>query len=110
MEYDSLPEKPDETRRPNLYTPLPLYDPLLLDRKWAALEAAHGKDMTSRARQWAALVYKDCDWRAVEQFIGLEQRYGREKIEKAASIISMKAADNPHRSVGYFVGTVMNLP
>jgi phosphatidylserine/phosphatidylglycerophosphate/cardiolipin synthase-like enzyme len=58
----------------------------------------------------AALVYKDADFRAVEQFIGLEERYGREKVGKAASIIAKKAADNPHRSVGYFVGTVMSLP
>jgi hypothetical protein len=109
VEYDSLPEKPDH-RRPNIYTPLAFYDPLLLDKKWAALEVAYGKEKTGRARQWAALVYKDCDFRAVEQFIGLEQRYGREKVEKAASIISLKAADNPRRSVGYFVGTVESLP
>jgi hypothetical protein len=109
VEYDSLPQKPDH-RRPNIYTPLPLYDPLLLDRKWAELEAAHGKEKTGRARQCAALVLKDCDWRAVEQFIGLEERYGREKVRKAASIIGLKAVDNPHRSVGYFVGTVMSLP
>jgi hypothetical protein len=109
VEYDSLPEKP-EHRRPSIYTPLPLYDPLVLEKKWAELEADFGRDMVGRARQYAALVYKDADFRAVEQFIGLEKRYGREKIEKAASIISKKAADNPHRSVGYFVGTVMSLP
>jgi hypothetical protein len=109
VEYDSLPQKPDH-RRPNIYTPLPLYDPLLLDRKWAELEAAHGKEKTGRARQCAALVLKDCDWRAVKQFIGLEDRYGREKVGKAASIIGLKAVDNPHRSVGYFVGTVKSLP
>ena len=48
--------------------------------------------------------------RVVEQFTGLERKYGRDKIEKAAAIISKKAVDNPHRSVGYFVGTVMSLP
>jgi hypothetical protein len=88
---------------------MPLYDPLLLDRKWAELETRFGKDMVGRARNCVALVYKDCDFRAVEQFIELEKRFGREKIEKAAAIIGKKAADNPHRSVGYFVGTVMNL-
>ena len=108
--YDSLPEKPDGTRRPSIYTPLPFYDPLLLEKKWAELDTTYGTEKTNRARQWAALVFKDCDWRAVEQFIALENRYGLEKVEKAASIISKKAVDNPNRTVGYFVGIVMSLP
>jgi cardiolipin synthase len=110
VDYDSLPEKSVVARRPSIYTPLTLYDPLLLDKKWAELETRYGKEITARGRACAALVLKDCDWRAVEQFIMLEQKYGRERIEKAASIIRLKAVDNPHRSVGYFVGTVSNLP
>jgi hypothetical protein len=54
-------------------------------------------------------VYKDCDWRAVEQFIGLERTYGRAKVEQAKSIIAQKSPDNPKRTVGYFIGTVKNL-
>ena len=46
----------------------------------------------------------------VEQFIVLEKRYGREKVEKAAAIIMLKAIDNPLRSFGYFVGTILSLP
>ena len=109
VEYDSLPEKP-EHRRPSIYTPLEFYDPIVLDKKWRDLEAAYGKEQTARARQYAALVCKDCDWRAVEQFIVLEKRYGREKVEKAAAIIMLKAIDNPLRSFGYFVGTILSLP
>jgi hypothetical protein len=110
VDYDSLPEKSVVARRPSIYSPLPIYDPLILDKKWAELEARYGKDMVSRARNCAALVLKDCDWRAVEQFIGLEKKYGKEKIEKAASIIKLKAVDNPHRSVGYFTGIITSLP
>jgi hypothetical protein len=32
------------------------------------------------------------------------------EVEKAAAIIRLKAVDNPLRSFGYFVGTVMTLP
>ncbi len=110
VEFDSLAEEPNDSRKPNIYTPLAFYNPLLLNKKWAELEIEFGMEKTNRARQWAALVYKDCDWRAVEHFIRLEQRYGLEKLEKAAAIIAKKAADNPRRCVGYFINTVMSLP
>jgi hypothetical protein len=108
VEYDELLEKPDH-RRPNIYTPLAFYDPKQLDSKWSGLESRFGKEVTGRARDYAALVYKDSDWRAVEQFISLEQRYGREKVEAAAEIIKAKSPDNPRRTVGYFIMTVKKL-
>jgi len=110
VEFDTLTRETNESRRPNIYTPLPFYDPLLLNKKWKELEASFGKDKTNRARQWATLVYKDADWRAVEQFIKLEQRYGLAKLEKVAAMIGLKAGDNPRRCVGYFVNTVISLP
>jgi hypothetical protein len=109
VEYGQLPKDPDITRHPNIYTPLPFYDPLLLDAKWQELEKRFGKDMTNRGRACVALVYKDSDWRAVEQFIALEQEYGREKVEQAAAIIGAKDVDNPQRCVGYFIGIIKNL-
>jgi hypothetical protein len=109
VEYSEIPQKPNEQRKPNIYTPLPMYDPKQLDVAWQDLEKRFGKDMTARARDCAKLVYKDCDWRAVEQFIGLEQTYGRAKVERAKSIIAQKSPDNPKRTVGYFIGTVKNL-
>jgi hypothetical protein len=106
IEYSEIPKNPNE---PNIYTPLPLYDPKLLDAAWQDLEKRFGKEMTLRARDCATLVYKDCDFRAVEQFIGLEQIYGRAKVEQAKSIIAQKSPDNPKRTAGYFIGTVKNL-
>jgi hypothetical protein len=44
-----------------------------------------------------------------EQFIALEQEYGRDKIEQAAAIIRTKDIDNPQRCVGYFIGIIKNL-
>jgi hypothetical protein len=46
----------------------------------------------------------------VEQFIGLEEKYGLEKMERAKKIIAQKSPDNPRRTVGYFVNTVTALP
>ena len=104
--YDSLPIQHDGQRRPNIYTPLALYDPGLLDKKWKELEGTYGKEKTGRARSYAVLVYKDCDAGAVEAFIVLEEKYGRDKMDQAAKIIGLKAPDNPRRSVGYFVRIV----
>jgi hypothetical protein len=107
--YDSLPEHPNGQRHPNIYTPLALYDPGLLDTKWKELEGNYGKEKTARGRRLASLVYKDCDAGAVEKFILLEEKYGRDRMDQAAKIIGLKAPDNPRRSVGYFVGIVSTL-
>jgi hypothetical protein len=109
VEYSEIPQNPDQQRKPNIYTPLTMYDPKQLDAAWQDLEKRYGKDAAARARDCATLVYKDCDWRAVEQFIGLERTYGRAKVEQAKSIIAQKSPDNPKRTVGYFIGTVKNV-
>jgi hypothetical protein len=109
--YDNVPQNNDTLRRhANTYYPLLLYDPAGLDSAWQGLEKKYGKEKSNRARRCAVLVYKDCDFRAVEQFIGLEEKYGREKMERAKKIIAQKSPDNPRRTVGYFVNTVMALP
>jgi hypothetical protein len=107
--YDSLPKQPDGQRHPNIYTPLALYDPGLLDKKWKELEGNYGKEKTGRGRRLASLVYKDCDAGAVEKFMLLEEKYGRDRMDVAAKIIGLKAPDNPKRTVGYFVGIVETL-
>jgi hypothetical protein len=109
--YDNVPQNNDTLlRHANTYYPLILYDPAGLDPAWLGLEKKYGKEKSDRARQCATLVYKDCDFRAVEQFISLEEKYGREKLERAKKIIAQKSPDNPRRTVGYFVNTVMALP
>jgi hypothetical protein len=82
---------------------------VLLDKKWKELEGIYGKEKTGRGRRLASLVYKDCDAGAVEKFILLEEKYGRDRMDAAAKIIGLKAPDNPKRSVGYFVGIVTTL-
>jgi cardiolipin synthase len=105
--YDKVPQNNDTLRRhANIYMPLPLYDPAALDSAWLGLEKKYGKEKSDRARHYAALVYKDCDFRAVEQLIALEEKYGLKKMQKAEKIIGEKSPDNPRRTVGYFIATV----
>jgi hypothetical protein len=109
VEYDELAKDPDESRRPNIYTPLPLYDPAGLDRAWAVLEARYGGEVLTRGRKCAQLVYADSDADAVERFILLEKEFGREKVQRAYDLIAQKNPDNPRRCVGYFIGTVQGM-
>jgi HKD family nuclease len=109
VEYAGLPGPGGLARRPNIYTPLAFYDPAQLEEKWKELGAHYGQDAVLRARDCVRLVYKDCDWRAVQQFIDLEMKYGKDKVEQAKAIIAQKSEDNPKRTVGYFIRTIINL-
>ena len=103
--YDE--QTPVGPRHSNRYTPLPLYDPAKLAARWAELENKYGKEKTDRGRACATAVYKDDDCGAVEKFIGLEEKYGIDKVEKARKIMEQKNGDNPKRCVGYFIKTIM---
>jgi hypothetical protein len=96
----------DLRRRPNVYLPLPLYDPAALAAKWKGLEAKYGKDKTDRARKYTGLVFMDCDPVAVERLIVLEKQYGPDKMEQAAKVIMAKGVENPERTLEYFIGIV----
>jgi hypothetical protein len=96
----------DLRRQPDVYVPLPLYDPAVLATKWAELETKYGKEITDRARKYAGIVLADCDPVAVEKLIGLEKHYGADKMEQAAKIIMAKDVENPARTLEYFIGIV----
>jgi cardiolipin synthase len=106
VEYFDWPENGQEQRKPNVYMPLPLYDPAALEATWLKLEAKYGKEKTDSARTYARLVFKDCDAVAVEKLIALEEQYGIDKMEKASKIISAMKTYNPKRSIEYFFGIV----
>ena len=107
--FDKLDRNGGEPRQPSVYTPLPLYDPAALERKWNDLAARCGADKLARARRCLALVYADSDASAAEMFIGLEDEYGRAKVDQAYEIIAQKSGSNPRRTVGYFIGVVKGL-
>jgi hypothetical protein len=109
VEYFEPPQDKDDSRHPNVYMPLPLYDPAALEAAWLRLEAKYGKEKTDRARKNAGIVFKDCDAIAVEKLIGLEDKYGIDKMEKAAQIISAIPVDNPRRSLEYYFGVLRKL-
>jgi hypothetical protein len=106
VEYFEAPFDNPVQRHPNVYMPLPLYDPAALAAKWAGLEKKYGKEKTDRARGYAGLVYKDCDPVAVEKLIAMENKYGMDKIESASKIIASYEANNPKRCLEYFLGIV----
>jgi len=106
VEYFDWPENGQEQRKPNVYMPLPLYDPAALDLTWQKLESKHGKEKTDRARAYATLVLKDCDPIAVGKLIALEEHYGIDKMEKASKIIAALETFNRRRSLEYFIGIV----
>jgi len=107
--YDEFQDKNNNPRHSNVYTPLPLYNPEVVDSAWKNMEIKYGEQKTGRARAIAVLLYKDSDVDAVEKFILLEEKYGLNKIEQAIKLISQKEPDNPKRSVGYFIQTVIGL-
>jgi hypothetical protein len=107
--YDKLPEKPTDPREPNIYTPLPLYDPAELEKTWLDMEKEFGKERLARGRKYAALVYKDSDAGAVRALIELETRYGRPAMDRALKILGRKNNGNPKRTVDYLINTVKRL-
>jgi hypothetical protein len=109
VDTDDLPVGGKETRRPNAYTPKALYDPQALAARWAALEKTYGADRLARGKACANLVFADSDADAVERFIVLEEKYGREKMDRVFQLIGDKSSENPRRTVGYFIRTVESL-
>ena len=109
VEYFELPQDKNEQRKPNVYMPLPLYDPAALESAWQKMETKYGKEKTDRGRKYAGLVFKDCDPVAVEKLIALEKQFGLDKMEKAAKIVGAMTAYNPKRSLEYFFGIVRKL-
>jgi hypothetical protein len=104
--YSEYKGRSEDERHPNIYLPLPFYDPAGLAVKLAGLEKKYGKEKTDRARRYAELVFRDCDAAAVETIIENENKFGIDKMEKAAKVIAAMIAHNPHRSLDYFLGIV----
>lgn len=96
-------------RRPNIYTPNPLYDPAELDRKMEELKIKYGPAKLARAQSAAALVYEDSDLNGIKELIELETQFGAQRVEAAVKVLGQKNPDNPARTLGYLIGTIRNL-
>jgi hypothetical protein len=107
-ELTAFTERP-VPRLPTLYTLNTLYDPADLDKKMAELNTKYGAEKFDRARKAAALVFEDCDVDGIKELIDLETRYGRARVAEAVRLLGEKNPDNPHRTMGYLIGTIRNL-
>jgi hypothetical protein len=96
-------------RRPNIYTPNPLYNPADLDRKMEELKIKYGPEKLARAQSAAALVYEDSDLNGIKELIELETQFGTKKVEAAVNVLGQKNPDNPARTLGYLIGTIRNM-
>lgn len=109
VDYAPFASNPVLPRRPNIYTPNPLYDPEDLDKKRGDLKMKHGLDKFARAQSAAAVVYEDSDINGLKELIELETEYGQAKIGAAVELVGQKNPDNPARTLGYLIGTIRNL-
>ncbi|MBK8576055.1 MAG: hypothetical protein IPN90_10435 [Elusimicrobia bacterium] len=96
-------------RRPNIYTPNPLYDPAELDRKMEELKIKYGREKFARAQSAAAVVYEDSDLNGIKELIEMETQFGPQKVNAAVKVLGQKNPDNPARTLGYLIGTIRNL-
>lgn len=107
VQYGEL-DRDGGARDVSVYTPLPLYDPRVIERRFVDLGKTYGPDKLARARAYAALVYDDSDAAGVEMLIRLEEEFGPERLRWAAGKLEAKDPGNPKRSLGYFVGIIRN--
>ncbi|MFW6130082.1 MAG: phospholipase D-like domain-containing protein [Atribacterota bacterium] len=98
-----------ETRRPAIYELLGLYSPEEHKRKLKELEEKYGEEKFKDARDFAKVVYRQNDIKAIEEVIKLTEKYGKEQVEEAKEILSKKAVDNPKRTFRYAVGIIRNV-
>lgn len=106
VEYGPLTKDGPHDRPPNIYTPNPLYDPVLNEARLKDLIDRVGPDVVARAQAAAHLLYEDNDPAILEELIDLEARYGRPRMEHALSVLSRMNVDNPKRNFPYLKGIV----
>lgn len=109
VDYDEQPTPDRPQRRPNAYRPSPFYDPAALEERFRALGEKHGLEALARARRRARFLYEDADAHTVERLILLENRYGREVLERAAALLGRQQPDNPKRNISYLAGVARGL-
>lgn len=106
VDYDDPKMSSGDSRRPNIYTPRPLYVPAAFSQTLDRLEQSHGPEKLARARKYAELIYEDSDPEAIEKFILLEYEYGPAPLEEIGRMLGTFKADNPRRSLAYFITAV----
>lgn len=109
VDYAPLDIDGEKPRRPSIYSPLPLYDPVALDKKLDELKSKFGQEMFTRAQNAAVLVYEDGDVNGIQELIELQIQFGTERFDAAVKLLGEKNADNPKRNMGYLIGTIRKM-
>ncbi len=109
VEPDRLSPANYSSRKPNRYTPNPLYDPKELEKAFRELERRYGKEKLQRAMGYLRLIYEDGDAKAAERLILLEEEFGPEVVRKAAKKVGEMSGNNPKKTVGYLVATIRGM-
>ncbi len=109
IKYSELEDQSFNLRKPSIYTLQDLYNPKDLKKELKSLEQTHGKEKLHRAVKTASLVFEENNPKTIQVLIDLENQYGQETIQEAASKISQKNVDNPKRSAGYLINTIKSM-
>ena len=90
------------------YKVLPLYDPELLEAEWDRIEVAYSSKELKQAREYAKIVFKENDPKAVEEIVAMTNSLGEKSIKKAFAIVAKKRVDNSKRCYAYVKGILKN--
>jgi len=104
IEYSDYTKEGYVGRGPARFRLLGLYSPEKLEEQVDRLKVVYGEGAVSKSRAYAKIVYKENDIQVIEDIIKKTAMYGEDKINRAFTIVSKKAPDNPKRSYKYVVG------
>jgi len=83
---------------------LGLYDPREFERNLKHLEDTYGRELITKSRDYAFVVFKGYDLSVIEMIAGFIKTYGPAKVDEAFKVVGKKNPDNPKRSFGYVTG------
>ncbi len=109
IQYSPMDREDFSDRKPNSYTPTPLYDPSALQESIAALGQKEGQAKLDRALNAASQVFAQNNLSAIKSLLDLESQYGPAIIHQAAQKIGEKKSDNPKRSIAYLIATIKSM-
>ncbi len=97
-------DKGYENRMPSTTVFLGLYDMREFEQNLARLEEAYGKELITKSRGYAFVVFKGYDLNVIEMIASFINTYGAAKVDEAFKVVAKKNPDNPKRSFGYVIG------
>lgn len=97
-------DKGYENRMPSTTIFLGLYDMREFEQNLKCLEDAYGRELITKSREYAFVVFKGYDLSVIEQIAKLININGAAKVDEAFKIVEQKSPSNPKRTFGYVIG------